>query len=112
MRKSRRMSIVSLLTRMSENSNLRELKNELKIAQRTQLQNLESNHSAQMELAADLVSFLTLKSRLQKEVDEKMVKLTKILTERSQKRSGIFGFKDSTENAFENLLKQEEISLR
>ncbi|CBY07059.1 unnamed protein product [Oikopleura dioica] len=111
MRKSRRMSIVSLLTRASDNSNLRDLKNELKNGQRTQLQNLESAHSAQMELAADLVSFVTLKNRLQKEVDEKLVKLTKILTDRSQKRSAIFGIKETAENAFENLLKQEEISL-
>ena len=112
MRKSRRMSIVSPWTRASDNSNLRDLKNELKNGQRTQLQKLESAHSAQMELAADLVSFVTLKNRLQKEVDEKLVKLTKILTERSQKRSAIFGLKDTSENAFENLLKQEEISLK
>ncbi len=112
MRKSRRMSIVSLLTRASDNSNLRDFKNELKNGQRTQLQNLESAHSSQMELAADLVSFVTLKNRLQKEVDEKLVKLTKILTDRSQKRSAIFGIKETAENAFENLLKQEEISLK
>ena len=64
-----------------------------------------------MELCADFVSFITLKAKVEKELSERLLKLIRILEQRSQKRIKIFDLEEAPENCFSTLLKNEESSL-
>ena len=111
MRRSRRQSLVSILTKNCENVNLRLLRNDMKTIHKKQVQRCEVEHRFQMELCADIVSYLTLKSRHEKEMNEKLLKLVRILVGRTDKRVKIGNKKDMPDNAFSILLKNEEINL-
>ena len=68
-------------------------------------------HQFQMELCADMVSYFTLKSRLEKEMNEKLLKLIKILKSRTDKRVKLGDKKDMPDNSFSILLKNDEANM-
>ena len=61
---SRRQSLVSILIKSSENVGLRLLSDEVKKAHKQQAEVINTRHQSEMELLADLVTFMRIKGKL------------------------------------------------
>ena len=61
---SRRHSLVSILIKSSENVGLRLLSGEVKKTHKQQAEVINTRHQSEMELLADLVTFMRIKGQL------------------------------------------------
>ena len=57
-RVSRRQSLVSILIKSTDNTSLRILNDEIKKIHKQQINTLETQHQSEMELLADLVTYI------------------------------------------------------
>ena len=60
-RVSRRQSLVSILIKSTDNTSLRILNDEIKKIHKQQINTLETQHQSEMELLADLVTYIKVR---------------------------------------------------